>query len=229
MLTDADVVAALWSTLLKDTKLTFWKRLQSAMEWAYEDSYQSVLNDPRILEDQRPANLLDLRFYVAETALQRSATETGLVSTGQKISINGWNYTLVRGGGVSMLQSYVQTPIELARPAKFREAHSAVNTFLSAPQFDFGDLDPKIFSVALVSGIVIHGPAGRNFDLENQRLGFLNFAVPDETYRTWGLNFSVQEIIARFEQAEVGVETPQRDIARPLIKRPARKKGDTED
>jgi len=228
-MTDAEIIAAFWSTMLRDTKLTFWKRLQNAMEWAYDDSYQSAVNDPRVLEDQRAANLLDQRFYVAETALQRAANETGLVSTGQKISINGWNYTLVRGGGVSMVQSYVQTPADLARPAKFREAHSAVNTFLSAPQFDFGDVDPKVFSVASVNGIIIHGPAGRNFEQESQRLGFLNFAVPDATYRTWGLNFSVLEIIARFEQAEMGVETAQRDIARPLIKRPAKKKGDTEE
>jgi hypothetical protein len=188
-----------------------------------------VVNDPRVLEDQRGANLLDQRFYVAETALQRAASETGLVSTGQKISINGWNYTLVRGGGVTMVQSYVQTPADLARPAKFREAHSAVNTFLSAPQFDFGDVDPEVFSVASINGIIIHGPVGKNFEQESQRLGFLNFAVPDETYRTWGLNFSVLEIIARFEHAEIGVEASQRDIARPLIKRPAKKKGDTEE
>lgn len=228
-MTDAEIIAAFWSTLLKDTKLTFWKRLQNAMEWAYDDSYQSVLNDPRILEDQRAANLLAQRFYVAETALQRTASETGLISTGQKININGWNYTLVRGGGVSMVQSYVQTPADLARPAKFREAHSAVNTFLSAPQFDFGDVDPKVFSVASINGIIIHGPSGKNFDQQSQRLGFLNFAIPDETYRTWGLNYSVLEIVARFEQAEIGIEAPQRDIARPLIKRPARKKGDTEE
>jgi hypothetical protein len=228
-MTDAEIVAAFWATIIKDTKLTFWKRLQSSIEWAYDDSYQSVVNDPRVLEDQRSANLIDQRFYVVETALQRAASETGLVSTGQKININSWNYTLVRGGGVAMVQSYVQTPADFARPAKFREAHSAVNTFLSEPQFDFGDVDPKVFSVASVNGIIIHGPAGKNFDEQNQRLGFLNFAVPDETYRTWGLNFPVLEIIARFEYAETGVEAPQRDIARPLIKRPAKKRGDTEE
>jgi hypothetical protein len=228
-MTDAEIIAAFWATMLRDTKLTFWKRLQNAMEWAYEDSYQSVVNDTRVLGDQRAANLLDQRFYVAETALQRAASETALISTGQKIKINGWNYTLVRGGGVSMVQSYVQTPMDLARPARFRETHSAVNTFLCAPQFDFGDIDPTVFSVALINGIIIHGPAGKDFDQESQRLGFLNFAVPDETYKTWGLNYSVSEIIARFEQAEMGVEAPQRDIARPLIKRPARKKGGTEE
>jgi hypothetical protein len=228
-MTDAEIVAAFWVTLLRDTKLTFWKRLQSAMEWAYEDSFQSVVNDPRVLEDQRGAKLLDERFYVVETALQRAANDTGLSSTGQKISINNWNYTLVRGGGVSMIQSYVPTTSDFARPARFREAHSSVNTFLSAPQFDFGDIDPKVFSVATVNGMIIHGPVGKGFDQDNQRLGFLNFAVPDETYRTWGLNFSVLEIVARFEHAEIGAEAPQRDIARPLIKRPAKKKGDREE
>jgi hypothetical protein len=41
--------------------------------------------------------------------------------------------------------------------------------------------------------------------------------------------FPVLEIIARFEQAEMGIEAPQRDIAQPLIKRPAKKKGDQEE
>lgn len=97
---------------------------------------------------------------------------------------------------------------------------------MSAPQFDFGDVDPKIFTVAKLSGIVIHSPVGKKFDEENQRLGFLNFAIPDDTYRTWGLNIPVIEIIARFEHAEMGIEAPQRDIAQPLIKRPAKKKGE---
>ena len=48
-MTDAEIIAAFWSTMLKDTKLTFWKRLQNAMEWAYEDSYQSVVNDSACL------------------------------------------------------------------------------------------------------------------------------------------------------------------------------------
>src|SRR5262249_32407977 len=134
LMTDEEILAAFWRTLLRDTKLTFWKRLQSSFAWAYDDSFQSVVNDPRILEDQRAAMLLDQRFYVAETALQRAAGETGLISTGQKISINNWNYTLVRGGDVSIVQSYVQTPSDFARPAKFRETLSAVNTFLNAPQ-----------------------------------------------------------------------------------------------
>jgi hypothetical protein len=180
------------------------------------------------LEDQRAAKLLDERFYVAETALQRAASETGLVSTGQKVMINGWNYTLVRGGGVSMVQTYVQTPADFARPAKFREAHSAVNTFLRSPQLDLGDIDPKVFSISTVNGIIIHGPVAKDFDQNSQRLGFLNFAVPDDTYRIWGLNFSILEIIARFEHSESGIQTPQRDIARPLIKRPAKKKDEQE-
>src|SRR5689334_8935148 len=132
-MTDAEIVAAVWATLLSDTRLTFWKRLQNEMEWAYLDSFQAVLSDARISEGQRAAKLLDERFYVVEGVLRRVARETGLTSSGQTIPINGWKYAVVRGGGVTMLQHYVQTPSDFARPAKFREAHSAVNTFLSAP------------------------------------------------------------------------------------------------
>ncbi|MGY2804243.1 hypothetical protein [Bradyrhizobium sp. USDA 4506] len=222
-MTDEEVLAAFWTTVLRDTKLPFWRGLQNGMEWAYDESFQSVVNDTRVLEDQKPAKLLDERFYVAERALRQAAAETGMISTGQKISSNDWNYTLVRGGAVAMVQSYVQTPSEMARPAKFRETMSAMNTFLSAPQFDLGDINPKVFELSAINGILIHGPVGKRFDESEQRLGFLNFAVADESYRTWGLNIPVAEVITRFEQNEAGLEAPQRDIAKPLIKRRPKK------
>lgn len=222
-MTDEEVRSAFWATVLRDTKMPFWRGIQNSMEWAYDESFQAVTNDTRILEDQKPAKLLDERFYVAERALRQIAAETGMISTVQKISANDWNYTLVRGGAVAMVQCYVQTPSEMARPAKFREAMSAMNTFLSAPQFDLGDINPKVFDLSAINGILIHGPIGKKFEASDQRLGFLNFAVADESYRTWGLNIGVAEIIARFEQNEAGLEVPQRDIAKPLIKRRAKK------
>jgi len=222
-MTDEEILFAFWGTILRDTKLPFWRRLQSSMEWAYDESYQAVTNDTRTLEDQKSAKLLDERFYVAERALRQAAADTGMISTIQKISANDWSYTLVRGGAVALVQHYVQTPSEMARPAKFRETMSAMNTFLSAPQFDFGDINPKVFDLSAINGILIHGPIGKKFDESEQRLGFLNFAVADESYRTWGLNISVAEIIAHFEHNEAGLEVPQRDIAKPLIKRRAKK------
>jgi hypothetical protein len=218
-----EIMSAFWATILRDTKLLFWRGAQNKMEWAYDESYQAVANDTRVLDDHKPAKLLDERFYVAERALRQAAADTGLVSTVQNITANDWNYTLVRGGAVAMVQCYVQTPADMARPAKFRETMSALNTFLNAPQLDLGDIDPSIFELSTINGILIHGPIGKSFDEQDQRLGFLNFAVTDESYRTWGINISVAEIIARFEQNEAGVAIPQRDIATPRIRRRAKK------
>ncbi len=223
---DDQIFEGVVRTILHDTTLKFWKALQHHFEWLYNEAYHSVLNDPNILTDQRSAKLLDDRFYLAEKRLALAAKDGRLSISPQKISINNWNYALVRGGGVCMVQAYVQTSSELARPAKFREAHVAINGFLSAPQLPLGDVEPAIFDIAKVNGIITHGPIGRGFTEEEQRLAFLNFTVPDETYSVVGINIPVADIIGRFEHLEVGVEVPQRDIAKPRIKRPAVKKQD---
>jgi hypothetical protein len=222
--TDEQIFEGVMQTILRETRATFWKRLTHWFEWVYSDAYQGVANDPNILSDQRSAKLLDDRFYFAEKALQSAAKEAGLITSGQKITVNNWNYTLVRAGGVCMVQSYTPSPSELARAARFRETHAAVNRFLSSPQLALGDVEPAIFELAKINGIITHGPVGKGFGEEDQRLAFLNFAIPDESYSVWGINIPVAEIIARFEHSEIGVEAQQRDIALPRIKRPGIKK-----
>lgn len=211
--------------LLKETPAAFWRASTSKMRWAYGDSFEAVDKDRRILLNQKAAKLLDERFYLAERALNDAATESGLVTSGQIIPINGWVYTFVRSGPVCLIQSYVPTPDDFVRPAKFKEQHAALNSFLSRPQFAFGDVSPKLFEISQVAGILIHGPIGRRFDSGNQKLGFLRFAVPSEDYRRWEISVPVGEIVSLFD----AVATPaveQRDVAAPIPRRD--RKSDTE-
>jgi hypothetical protein len=122
------------------------------------------------------------------------------------------------------MQAYVQSS-DFARPARFREQHAALNNFLSRPQFAFGDIPPSLFDISRVAGIVVHGPASKNFDEKEQRLGFLNFCVPSEDYRRWEINIPVPEIISMFQTVSTPAE--QRDIAKPVPRR-ERKKEDGE-
>ena len=133
-MTEDEVRLAVLETIVTDTNQKFWKRVVHWLEWAYSDAFQQVSNDATVLEDQRSAKLLDERFYSSERALHRAATDADLVASTQKIEVNNWNYTLVRGGGVCLIQCYVQSPSDMTRPARFREQHAAVNTFLRAPQ-----------------------------------------------------------------------------------------------
>jgi hypothetical protein len=80
----------------------------------------------------QPSSLVTV-FYFAEKALQSAAKEAGLLTSGQKITVNNWNYTLVRAGGVCMVQSYTPSPSELARAARFRETHAAVKSLPELP------------------------------------------------------------------------------------------------
>jgi hypothetical protein len=123
-----------------------------------------------------------------------------------------------------MIQSYLQAPSDMTRSAKSREAHAAINQFLNEPRLPLGDVEPAIFDISKLNGIITHGPVGRDFIEDEQQLAFLNFSVPDETCRVWGINITVAEIIARMEHVESGVEITQRDIAKPRIKRPAARK-----
>src|SRR5215211_1855869 len=113
--TDEEIFEAVAKTILRNTNLAFWKALQHRFEWLYSEIYHSVANDPHVLEDQRSAKLLDARFYLAEKTFARVAKDNRLVTLPQKVIINNWSYTLVRGGGVCMVQSYVHSPSELAR------------------------------------------------------------------------------------------------------------------
>jgi hypothetical protein len=192
------------------------------MTRAYSEGFMSVEKDPLVLRAQKPAKLLDDRFYLAETALHEAAKDAGAVSSEQKVEINGWVYTLVRSGGVCLMQAYVQSPSDFARPARFREQHATLDDFLSRPQFAFGDIPPSIFDVARVAGIIAHGPVSKKFDEEQQRLGFLNFCVPSEGYRRWEIILPVVEIISTFQS----ISAPdQRDIAKPVLRRNRKQEG----
>jgi hypothetical protein len=202
------------AVVLRETSQAFWQEISQRKRWAYSEAFAAVHNDARVLAGQKPAKLLDERFYLSERALHDAAVAAGAVSSDQKIAINNWVYTIARVGAVSLIQTYVPTPEDFARPAKFREAHhAALNDFLSRPQFALGDVSPAIFDISKVAGVVVHGPVGRPFTEAHQRIGFLRFCVPSEDYRRWEVNLSVAEILAAFSSTEA--EAGQRDIANP--------------
>lgn len=217
MFNEAGLRSGVLDTVLRDTSLSFWRRLGHGLNWAYGDAYQSVVNDSGVLPEQRSAKLLDIRFYRAEKAFHEAALEGGLVSSGQKIEVNKWNYTLVRGGGIALLQHYVHTPDDGARPACFRKKHAGLNGFLEAPQFPLGDVNPALFSLSEVYGFVIHGPVGQAFTEESQRLGFLHFAVMNRECSASVINIPVTEIVSQLEEKEAP-EVKQRDVAKPELK-----------
>ena len=200
--------------LLRETNPVFWSTLMQRKRWAYSEAFESVDKDARILPGQKKAKLLDERFYLSERALHDAAVTAGAVSSGQKIAINNWVYTIARVGSVSIIQSYVPSQIDFARPAKFREQHAALNNFLSRPQLALGDVSPEIFDISNIAGIIIHGPRGRPFTEAFQRLEFLNFCVPSEDYKRWEINLPVPEILAAFDAVPVA-RPEQRDIANP--------------
>jgi hypothetical protein len=223
MLDGTDLRHSVLDFVLRDTSLAFWRPLAQGLTWAYGDAYQSVVNDPGVLPEQRPHKLLDDRFYRAEKAFHDAAVAGGLVSSGQKVEVNGWNYTLVRGGGLAMLQHYMQTPDDAARPASFRKNHAALNDFLDRPQLALGDVDPQLFQIAQINGFVIHGPVSKKFSEETQRLGFLHFAVLTKEASAPIVNIPVAEIIAHLEAAAIP-DGEQRDVAKPEFKKLRKKK-----
>lgn len=201
------------ATLRRETPLAFWTEVTRRKRWAYGEAFAAVSNDARLLPNQKPAKLLDERFYLCERALHDAAINAGAVSSDQKIAINSWVYTFVKVGPISVIQTYIKSPADFARPARFREQHAALNDFLRRPQFALGDVSPEIFDIGGIAGVIVHGPTGRAFNQAAQTIGFLNFCVPSEDYRRWEVNPPVAEIMATFESGSDGTE--QRDIATP--------------
>jgi hypothetical protein len=211
--------------LLAKTQPSLWEELNRRNDAAYSEAFAAVKNDARILPNQKAAKLLDERFYLCERALHDSATpETGAVSSGQKITINHWVYTIVRAGPVLMIQSYVPTLRAFARPAKFREQHAALNDFLKCPQFSLGDLPTEFFDISSIGGMIVHGPLGRAFTAEDQKMGFLRFCVPSPDYRHWEVDLPVGQIIGAFGVR--GDTSTQRDIAKPKPRDQEKKAGE---
>lgn len=213
-MSDTNAQQVVLARLLQETNQAFWQELQHRKRWAYSEAFAAVDHDTRILTGQKAAKLLDERFYLCERALHDSAIAAGAASSDQKVPINGWVYTIVRVGTVSLIQSYVQTPDDFTRPAKFREQHAALNGFLRQPQIALGDVSPALFEPSTLAGIVIHGPINKKFDEAAQRVGFLNFCVPSEDYKRWDVKLPVAEILAAFNSVPAE-QSQQRDIATP--------------
>lgn len=201
------------SVLVRDTQPALWEELSRRKRGAYREAFSAVANDARVLPNQKPAKLLDERFYLCERALHDAAVSAGAISSDQKIAINRWIYTIVRSGPVLMIQSYVPKLGDFSRPAKFREQHAALNDFLSRPQLKLGDVAPEIFEIGSIAGILVHGPLARGFNEASQGIGFLRFCVPSADYRRWEVDLPIADIIAAFGAHDVA--PVQRDIATP--------------
>jgi hypothetical protein len=213
---------ALFEKIAHNSSRAFWRALGQRFDWAYRESYHVVINE-RSLPLQTGAKLLDERFYLVETAFDEAAREGAAISSGQSVEINGWNYTVIRAGELFLMPHFVHGRRCFARSAKLREKHAAINAFLREQELPFGDVPPEIFAPASVAAIILHGPVGKAFEEEQQKLGFLNFAVPRPDHSEWAMNLPVAEIVAYFDSLADSPDKSQRDIARPSRKEQKRR------
>jgi len=190
------------STVTSDLPEPFWRRLGERAKFIYGESYSSVASDPALLVEQKAQKLLQERYFKMEHALMAAARETAVPASAKLIGDNLCHYALVGRGRVEFTQSYVKISGDMPTPAAFRKQLAQMAEFKRAPQLALGDTPSELIEPKKVSGIVLHSPAGRNFNGSDQMLGAIGFFVAYEDFRGWAVRLTLGEILAAYVPVE---------------------------
>ncbi|MGF1610810.1 MAG: hypothetical protein ACFCUQ_15520 [Kiloniellales bacterium] len=185
----------------------FLEDFQRRTEHVYKELFQEVLTDPAILPEQRPAKLIDNRFYRMEWELAQAAKAHGLNVTSHPIPENGWSYTYVTAGDFGLTQSYTKDHGALPQPAKFLEA---LAMRAGVPRLPI-DEPEEIFQLKKFYALFAHTPMGKRFDEDHQKLGSLQLCVPCREMNAWGFELGTAELLSHYPAAiESGKIAPTR-------------------
>jgi hypothetical protein len=194
------------SALVEDTPKQFWERLTERTKFAYGDAYSAVLADSALLEEQREQKLYQERYFKLEHTLIASGKDAGLPGSAKLVGENRCHYAYVGRGRVGMTQSYVPVSGEMPTPAAFRKQLAEMAMFKRILRLDLGDESSELVTPKMVSGIVIHSPAGRKFSEVDQKLGAIGFFVPYDDFSGWAVELAVSEIISAYAPVEKRVD-----------------------
>jgi hypothetical protein len=87
----------------------------------------------------------------------------------------------------------------MPKPARYRERHAALNEIVTAPRLDLGDEPPEVLLGKDFYGLLAHNPAGKRFAADEQRLGMIQFCVPDREMQVWAAQLAIDEIISAYD------------------------------
>lgn len=188
--------------IIEDMPAQFWRRLGELAKFNYSEAYSAVLADPALIPEQRPQKLYQERYFKMEYGLLAAAREAGVPASSKLIGTNLCHYAYAGVGRIAMTQSYVAVSGEMPSRAEFRKQLAEVSQFERAPRFDLGDEPSELLLPKLISGIILHSPAGRHFTEQDQQLGAAGFFVPYRDYKGWAVQLPLVEIISAYTPSE---------------------------
>ena len=194
----------LMNMIVRTTPQALWIALRSRAAWVYEESFDANANDPRMLGSQSGFKTTHDRHWFMERALHDAGSEYGFAAAPQMVKANRWVYTLMHFGVFSATQKYVRAPRDMASPSQFRKILAASGG-ISRQSSLFSKRPVEIDFAAPKNGIIIHGPSSRKPLSDGFRqVGFIRLAFPFDDYKDWASNFSLDEIIAEYENKADG-------------------------
>lgn len=185
-------------TIVESTPRGFWQTFRDRLTAVYEDTFEAVLHDAAVLDDQKLEKLRQDRFFRLETLLYETAETHGMPVSTKVIGDNQHNYVLVNCGGICLTQCYVPTVGDLPKPAKFRERLSMMSTISDQQRLLLGDEPVGIREPSRYFGLLTHNPIGSRFNAEEQRLGHLQFGVPWSGCTSWAARLLLTEIVSSY-------------------------------
>lgn len=199
------------STIVRDLPQRFWEDARSQTRQTYLDTYHEVQANPNFVDEQRLDMLYQLRHFRMEKVLMELARRHGFAVSPTLLSANSRHYVYATKGAIGLTQAYVPTIGALPKPANYRGRLAAMADIPIAPRLDLGDEPRDVLLGKDFYGLFAHNPAGRRFRESEQRLGMLQFCIPDRDFSDWVIELTIEEILSAFRDA-----TPEPKLDRRL-------------
>ncbi len=189
--------------IVKVIPAQFWADLRALALIAYADVFADVAADKNVVAEQRIDDLLQRRHFRMEKLLIDLAIRHELSHSMSLIVQNNRRHAYVFKAGIAMTQSYVQAIGAMPQPAKFRER---LANSMDLPRLDLGDEPTGAFVMPSLYGLIAHNPVGRRFNIEEQKLGMIQFCLPSSDCKAWAAELTIAEILDAYPV------TPKKDV-----------------
>lgn len=202
--------------LLEDIPPGFVNELLAAMPTIYLESFNTMMNDPALGQEQAKGVLGHYRRARAETLLQETATRHGIDAKLVQPAAGGCTHIRVRMGRFQFVMCHVISRDAFPQHSDEREQSAKVNECIAQMSL----LEEHVsLSTGEVFGIIIHTEiTGRKEEFGSIKVGF-----PDPDWNGWAEEpidlAEISDIQAkRYQKREDPRENLQKQLAKPKWK-----------
>jgi len=215
----------------------FLTRILERQQALYEQSIAWSVKDQSWESAEADYVAPHIRRALFESEFRMAAKDCGLKTFDSYHAGANCQYVMVKAAGLIITEHYVDGPRQFVQPAKSREQNSGVNDWLD----EYTDERllihplPKIGRAAIYFNL-LHGAAFSTSASGDTSIivdsCFLRIAIPDDKFKKYLYNWSIQEVLMAYAEIPDSATAPQaiEDKAqpRPKLKVKKRAAGSTE-